>query len=174
MQRTCSHILQYKNEIRGGTFPLMLKGHSGHQSVAHSSCAKAVWVCTQCIDSQNVCSFLHIPLYQEAFTNMYPDMEVSGKITIHQLVMFVFDKCSLSSKTAEITGGWISSIASTAAIGHGCRNSVLSLIQAFLCIKEFMCSKSLLQLYTKCKLKYVKVQTKMYGTSVSILPVLDC
>jgi hypothetical protein len=66
----------------------------------------------------------------EGFSDAYPD-----KTTIHRLVTTLrdtgsvyCDKCSSSSKTTEITVVSISSSASVATTGYGCKNSILSLV----------------------------------------------
>jgi hypothetical protein len=45
--------------------------------------------------------------------------------------VFVCDKCSLQDKTAEIMVILISSSALVAAMGYGCKNSVLPLVSSF-------------------------------------------
>jgi hypothetical protein len=73
---------------------------------------------------------------REAFSNAYPDKEVPNKTTIHRLVtkfrdtVFACDKCSSSDK-AEITALPISSSASAATMGYGCKNSILPLVSSF-------------------------------------------
>jgi hypothetical protein len=75
---------------------------------------------------------------RKAFVNAYPDKEVPKKTTIYRLVtkfrtekVFVCDKCSSSDKTAEITAVPISSSASAATTGYGCKDSVVSLVSSF-------------------------------------------
>jgi hypothetical protein len=71
---------------------------------------------------------------REAFSNAYPDKEVSNK-TMHRLVtkfpVVVCDKCSSSDKTAEIMAVPISSSASAATTGYGCKNSILPLVLSY-------------------------------------------
>jgi hypothetical protein len=62
----------------------------------------------------------------ESFSN---DKEIQNKTTMHRLAtkfwdtgMFVCDKCSSSDKTAEVTAVPISSSASAATTGYGCKN----------------------------------------------------
>jgi hypothetical protein len=76
---------------------------------------------------------------REAFSNVCPDMEVAnktinntltgGKISGHRKCLSVMS--SLSDKTAEMTVVPVSSSASAAATGYGCRNSILPLVLSF-------------------------------------------
>jgi hypothetical protein len=45
--------------------------------------------------------------------------------------VFVCDKCSSSDKTDEVTAVLISSSASAATAGYGCRNSMLEMVSSF-------------------------------------------
>jgi hypothetical protein len=73
----------------------------------------------------------------EAFSIVYPDKKAPNRTTIHRLVTkfrdtgSVCDKCSSSDKAAEITAVPISSSASAATTGHGCKNSILPLVLLF-------------------------------------------
>jgi hypothetical protein len=83
----------------------------------------------RCKHEQNVLFLKHyyasksFPAVHKAFSNAYPDKEVPNK-TRHRLVrkFWVCDKSSLSHKTAKITARLISSSASAATLGYGCRN----------------------------------------------------
>jgi hypothetical protein len=71
---------------------------------------------------------------REAFSNVYPDKKVPNKTVTHMVTyfrmqeVFVCDKCSSSDRTAEITAVPISSSASAATTGYGCKNSILPLV----------------------------------------------
>jgi hypothetical protein len=52
--------------------------------------------------------------------------------------VFVCDNCSSSDKTAEITAVPISSGASAATTGYGCKNSILPLVSSF-CAQRGLC-----------------------------------
>jgi hypothetical protein len=64
---------------------------------------------------------------REALTKAYPGKKVESKTTIHQLVTiwgkWEVSVCVTSDKTAEITAVPISSIASVATTGYGCKGS---------------------------------------------------
>jgi hypothetical protein len=45
--------------------------------------------------------------------------------------VYVCEKCSSNDKTAEITAVPISSSASAATTGYGCKNSILPLVSSF-------------------------------------------
>jgi hypothetical protein len=65
---------------------------------------------------------------REAFSSAYPDKEVPNKTKIHRLLTkfrdtgSVYGEFSSSDKTAEITAVPISSTASAATMGYGCKN----------------------------------------------------
>jgi hypothetical protein len=49
--------------------------------------------------------------------------------------VFVCDKCSSSDKTAEIMAVPMSSSASAAAMGYGCKSSILPLVLSFFVLR---------------------------------------
>jgi hypothetical protein len=70
----------------------------------------------------------------EALNNACAGKEVVIETTVHRLVTelrdtgSVCDVCSSSDKTAEIMAVPVASSAAAATAGHGCKNSVLTLI----------------------------------------------
>jgi hypothetical protein len=74
------------------------------------------------------------------FSSAYPDEEVHNKTTVQptnrkqrfgKQEVLICDKLLSSNKAAEIKAVPVSSIASVATLGYGCRNRVLPLVYSF-------------------------------------------
>jgi hypothetical protein len=73
---------------------------------------------------------------REAFSNAHPDKEVPNKKIVHRPETKFWDTgrvclCSSSDKIAETTAVPISSSASAATTGYGCKNSIFPLVSSF-------------------------------------------
>jgi hypothetical protein len=81
---------------------------------------------------------------REGFINAYPDKEVPNKTTIYRLVTQFWDTESVClcqvligrKKTAEVAAVPISSSATAATTGYGCKNSEFPLVSSFFCVCE--------------------------------------
>jgi hypothetical protein len=111
--------------------------------------AQKLWMCEHGAFSSRMCMFI-LEHYLASklivqFVKHFPEKEVLDNTMVvgwcqnlGTQEVSVCDKCSSSDKSAQITAVPISSSASAATTGYGCKNSILPLVSWSCCVVVFL------------------------------------